>query len=501
MKVHQPDCCGGKSYLSAIKIILLIGLCGLLVTAVMQARAQDAAPVQDAQAAPDPDNAAVAPVQGRVARISDVEGSVTVTDAGAAQPQQAVANMPAVGGTMLETGQDGRAEIQFTDGSVVRIVPNSRLQIMAMPDAPPQNFDTEINLLNGEGYFEASPAQQGKFAVDALGLTILATGSASFRISWLAAPEQVAVSDGQVQISHGADYNVKVNANETLSIDDADVTRYLLSSGTDADANDTWDAQRDDQRNQAEDQQTAANVNPDNADLNVYGNFYDVPGTGEVWQPYGYSADWSPYDGGYWAWYPWGYTWISAYPWGWLPFHCGYWNYFPGFGWGWVNTGCGGGWYPIGGWPGGGRWPRPRRPVWHPHPPLRRLQPVGATKAHPYVPLEAHPLPAGFRPHPVTIGGKVATPLPVAQPVQRMHGVNMGAGQSHLVPAHGPAYGGGAHNAPESPRPPVYGSRPGNPELGHGNGNHSAPPPEYHPPPPPPPASHSEPHSDSSSHK
>jgi hypothetical protein len=35
-----------------------------------------------------------------------------------------------------------------------------------------------------------------------------------------------------------------------------------------------------------------------------------------------------------------GYTWVSGYPWGWLPYHCGAWGYYP-FGWGWAPGGCG----------------------------------------------------------------------------------------------------------------------------------------------------------------
>jgi len=31
-----------------------------------------------------------------------------------------------------------------------------------------------------------------------------------------------------------------------------------------------------------------------------------------------------------------GYTWISAEPWGWLPFHYGYWNFAPDMGWFWM---------------------------------------------------------------------------------------------------------------------------------------------------------------------
>jgi hypothetical protein len=66
-----------------------------------------------------------------------------------------------------------------------------------------------------------------------------------------------------------------------------------------------------------------------------------------VWTPSDVGADWDPFGYGYWGNYSgYGATWISGYPWGWLPYHCGAWNYFP-FGWGWVPGGCGLGWSPV----------------------------------------------------------------------------------------------------------------------------------------------------------
>ena len=61
------------------------------------------------------------------------------------------------------------------------------------------------------------------------------------------------------------------------------------------------------------------------SDLNYYGSFSNT-GCGSMWRPYFASAAWSPYDNGMWAYYPSvGYSWVSPYPWGWIPFHSGNW--------------------------------------------------------------------------------------------------------------------------------------------------------------------------------
>ena len=71
------------------------------------------------------------PAQGpgaNVARVSFVQGSVQLTSGQGADFQQAVMNMPALDGSRLQTGADGQAEIEFGDGSVARLTPNSTLQ-------------------------------------------------------------------------------------------------------------------------------------------------------------------------------------------------------------------------------------------------------------------------------------------------------------------------------------------------------------------------------------
>ena len=74
-------------------------------------------------------------------------------------------------------------------------------------------------------------------------------------------------------------------------------------------------------------------------DLAYYGGFFNAPGYGLVWQPYGASSwiGWDPYISGAWAFTPgFGYAWASAYPWGWLPYHYGAWGFTPGIGWFWA---------------------------------------------------------------------------------------------------------------------------------------------------------------------
>jgi hypothetical protein len=74
---------------------------------------------------------------------------------------------------------------------------------------------------------------------------------------------------------------------------------------------------------------------PDDYDeaLAPNGEWVEDPSYGRVWHP-SVAADWRPYTDGYWAWTPYGWTWISSEPWGWT-FHYGHWA-LAGPGWVWI---------------------------------------------------------------------------------------------------------------------------------------------------------------------
>src|SRR5438132_1331422 len=65
----------------------------------------------------------------RAARLSDVEGDVQLTQGSQILANPALVNTPLFEGVQITTRDDGRAEIQFDDGSVARVTPNSTLKI------------------------------------------------------------------------------------------------------------------------------------------------------------------------------------------------------------------------------------------------------------------------------------------------------------------------------------------------------------------------------------
>lgn len=287
--------------------------------------------------------------QVRAVRLSDVEGSVQILRGDQTEFEQAFPNMPVLEGSRLQTGSDGRAEVQFEDGAVARLTPKSSLNFNQLSRASAGGTLNQLEVLSGLAYFEMGADRKQQYSVMFGRNTITPNEISTFRVNMDASPAEVVVLRGSVQAANTNMSSVNVRAGETIRFD-ADDTRYFLAAGAEADSWDQWNTDRDQALASMASRQTAVNgvgdqSGPGWSDLDQYGDWYAVPQYGNVWAPRGVDVSWDPYGSGYWGSYPgYGYMWISANPWGWLPYHCGAWSYFNGFGWGWLPRNCGSIW-------------------------------------------------------------------------------------------------------------------------------------------------------------
>jgi len=288
----------------------------------------------------------------RTARISFIHGSVTVDGNGQSFAVQL--NMPAVAGQRIATGDDGQVEIEFEDGSVARLTPNSSISLNALDFDNSNNMSTQLQPLTGLLYFETRASGTSSYLVDAAGEQIAPKENAVFRVAMDALPAEISVLQGSVSVTRQGGFSAVLKGGDTLRGDETDNTRYFLSQGVPEQTWDHWNEDRDQDALNEANLRTDARVPLEGnqgygwSDLDAYGNWYDLPGEGRVWQPTGADASgFDPYGNGSWVYYPTGYVWASSYAWGWTPFRCGNWNYWNGFGWGWQAAGCntfGAGW-------------------------------------------------------------------------------------------------------------------------------------------------------------
>jgi len=301
----------------------------------------------------------------RVVRLSFVDGTVTVRSPESTEWTPATVNVPIQEGFSLATAKKSFAEVQFENGSTVRLGELSSVDFTQLALTPQGGHINHLALDEGYATLHVIPMRNDEYLLSASGVTLKPHGKTEFRTDLNQDHLRVEVFSGHVQASDS-------NQTETLAknkalVRDADSgTPFQVTNKIQKDDWDKWTDARERQSTLAYRDQAVGPGAPIYGwdDLDVYGDWGNFPGYGYAWAPYE-PLGWSPYSAGMWNWYPgWGYTWISGEPWGWLPFHYGSWNFTSRMGWFWtpgsfnawspalVNWYSGPGWIgwaPIGG--------------------------------------------------------------------------------------------------------------------------------------------------------
>src|SRR5215831_564944 len=106
--------------------------------------------------------AAMADSHVRIVRLSAVEGSVQMDRNNGQGYGKAFLNMPVVQGAVLATRADARAEVEFEDGTTLRLTPGSTLEFteLALRDAGPRA--STLTLKTGQMYVNFRASQKGE---------------------------------------------------------------------------------------------------------------------------------------------------------------------------------------------------------------------------------------------------------------------------------------------------------------------------------------------------
>ncbi|HTT25211.1 MAG TPA: FecR family protein [Candidatus Sulfotelmatobacter sp.] len=271
--------------------------------------------------------------QARIVRLSDIQGSVQIDKNTGAGFESAFVNLPITQGTQLRTGDRGRAEIEFEDGSSLRLTPNTTVEFSKLSLSDSGKRVSEVHLVKGMAYVNwlgkddlALNFSQQKVAVDR---------SAHFRVDTSTELANLAVFKGNVDVD-GPSGKLSLEKKKNASFDVAENDKSTVTNKIEEAPLDSWDKEASSYHDQYAKNNNNSPYGYGLADLNYYGAYSNVPGYGMMWQPYFAGASWDPFMDGAWGFYPgYGYMFASAYPWGWLPYRYGTWAFVPGFGWGW----------------------------------------------------------------------------------------------------------------------------------------------------------------------
>jgi len=271
---------------------------------------------------------------GSVARISVMTGSVAVQRGDSATPVDAALNAPILPADYITTGADSRAEVQFDGTSMVRLGENVQLRFSRIDPA-----SRELQLAEGTVEVRLLHGADGTTSIDTPSVTVQPKEGGSYRVSVTSDGEtRVTVRSGRADIITPQGTQSAVPGSTLVATGTAANPILQSSDAIALDQFDRFNQDRDQLYPQAVAQAPYVNTNIDGvSDLSGYGRWVPDPMYGEVWAPYNVATDWAPYRVGRWAWEDgYGWTWISAEPWGWAPYHYGSWYHSPAYGWAWL---------------------------------------------------------------------------------------------------------------------------------------------------------------------
>ena len=301
----------------------------------------------------------------RVARISYLDGAVSMQPGGDGEWGSAAKNRPVTIGDKIWVDKDSRAELQAGQAGI---------HVGSMTALSFLNLDANIiqmRLAEGSINFRVRELREGDlYEVDAPNMAFIVKQAGAFRVDVdeTGQSARVTVIRGEGEVAAGGK-TYEVHSGERAEFNGVDDNiQSNIDRAPGPDGLDRWAQDRD---LKEDDSVSARYVSRDMVgydDLDDYGSWRDEPEYGHVWYPREVEVGWAPYSTGYWNWVgPWGWTWVDYSPWGFAPYHYGRWAYI-GSRWGWCpgpiygapiygpafvgffggGFGAGVGWFPLG---------------------------------------------------------------------------------------------------------------------------------------------------------
>ena len=301
----------------------------------------------------------------RVARISYLDGTVSMQPGGEGEWGNAAKNRPVTIGDKLWVDKDSRAELQAGQAAI---------HVGSMTALSLLNLDANIiqmRLAEGSINFRVRELREGDlYEVDAPNLAFTVRQAGAFRVDVdeTGQSARVTVIRGEGEVAAGGK-TYDVHSGERAEFNGMDDNiESNIDRAPDPDGLDRWASDRDLKEDDSVSARYVSREMVGYSDLDDHGTWSEEPEYGHVWYPSEVDPGWAPYSYGYWNWVgPWGWTWVDYSPWGFAPFHYGRWAYI-GSRWGWCpgpyygapiygpafvgffggGFGVGVGWFPLG---------------------------------------------------------------------------------------------------------------------------------------------------------
>ena len=269
-------------------------------------------------------------------RISLIQGQVLIQAKDEGEWTEASINFPVADGDRILTEREGRVEIQFQNGTYLRVGEESQVDILALNSVQGEGF-VHLNQLEGKIYVNHRPitGEPSSLLYVDLPYGVLSSYSPSrFRVHLTPSEARISVLEGSVEFKSDGRPIPIVQGRTLIASEGGSAQVAQLYGG------DEWDRWNEARDNELVQRRYAQKYLP--SELEPYG--YEMEGNGQwvytpqyqyVWVPT-VVVGWTPFQNGYWAWRRGVYCWVPRERWGWVPFHYGRWVHTSNHGWAWA---------------------------------------------------------------------------------------------------------------------------------------------------------------------
>ena len=259
----------------------------------------------------------------RVARLSYVQGSVSLEPAGQDDWVGAEINRPLTTNDKLWSDTPGsRAELDI-GGAVIRLSSGTGFSFLNLDDNVAQ-----MQVTAGTVIVRVRELRENEtYEIDTPNVALQLDQPGQYRVDVSESGDSTIfrVSDGQAEAASGGQTMPIYNQQKVTFSGTEDVSANTETLGT-PDGFDSWSFERDREYDRSPSRQYVAEDVAGTEDLDENGQWETTPDYGPVWMPTTVAVGWAPYSFGHWAWIsPWGWTWVDNASWGYAPFHYGRW--------------------------------------------------------------------------------------------------------------------------------------------------------------------------------
>jgi hypothetical protein len=258
-----------------------------------------------------------------VARISLLNGDVTVRRGDSGDWIAAAVNGPLLAEDRVLSGSGARAEVQLDYYDRIRLAGDTEVRF---PELEWRKY--QVQVARGTVIFSALPGtnDQIEFATPAASLRPLSAGS--YRMTVLDdGSVEFTVRQGEAEIytPHGT-RQLTPGHTMCLHLSPDNIPEFQVTYEVPRDAFDEFSERRDHELQGAKSYRYVSRDVPGAEDLDGAGEWVNEAPYGWSWRPY-VAPGWAPYREGEWIWSDdsYGWTWLSYDPWGWAPYHYGRW--------------------------------------------------------------------------------------------------------------------------------------------------------------------------------